>query len=385
MAWLNIASTSADYRHTDTKSNVDSTQNTSQYGTRTPILSDDYMAAAARYGASLSPTGANAQQRQGTDWLSGNLTSNPVGTAVTDANANIDLARGGLNWLGANVYGPLATAAPRQITTSAPAVAGQALAGQSAYVGDVTAQTGAENMARYQNPWDQAVVDASLNDFYTTADRQANAMRAARGAGSAFGDRANVSDQVFNADVARGAGTLSSGLRREGFNTAAGFGMTDASRALAAAQGNQSVNQQNNQFNAGLLSDTSMFNAGQTTQNNQFNAGLLSEENRFNVGAGYQGDAQRLEAARDLQNTVSQITGLSQDQLANVITANGINMDAANALLAAGTITQDQLAQIVAMASAGNGYQFTQNTNEVGNVRGSSNTDAVGGGVKFGI
>lgn len=291
------------------------------YGDNTPILSDDWLKSFQNYQGNLNSGGANAGQQQGTDWLSSNIgptSAVNVGTAATNNTLgnfnNMNLGVADQYKAFSNQYVP-----------------------QASYSGDVTAGTGAGAMGAYKNPWDNDVINASVNDYNANTDRTLNGMRAGRDASGAFGDRAAVADAVYQGDATRGLGSLVSGLRQTGFNTQAGLGQQDASRTLLADQGNQSARDQTSQFNA--------------------NADLA-------------GRGQQLQGIAGQQSAIAQATGVSQQYLQNIVTADGVDMNKANALVNSGAITQAQLQQIVDLATSGNGSSYTQNS--------SSNSTTVG-------
>lgn len=150
---------------------------------------------------------------------------------------------------------------------------------------DVNARRGSEFRSDYFDPYINDVVNTSLADFDTGVDRSANAMRASRDAGSAFGSRSRNADAIFQGDAARGRGALSAGLRSNAFNTATGYGMQDANRFLSADTTNAgnrlsaSTSNVANRLAAALANQNTALNVGTT------NAGLLDSSNRFNAGA----------------------------------------------------------------------------------------------------
>jgi hypothetical protein len=194
----------------------------------------------------------------------------------------------------------------------------------------VSAQAGADFMAAYRNPWDRDVIDASLSDYTANVDRTANAMRAGRDAAGAFGDRAAIADAVFQGDAARGLGSLASGLRQQGFNTAAGFGQQDAGRALQAAGMNQSANLQAAGMNqashlqaAGMNQSTdlqaALANAANALGAQQFNNSLTNERQQFDINTALQGDQNRMQAYRDMQANILAQSGVSQTGIDNLL------------------------------------------------------------------
>lgn len=308
--------------------NKSGSSSSSEYGTRTPLLSDDWKKAFANASGALNPGGYTADQQTGVDWARNNLTNSPVQGAASAANAG---SQGSLTSLQNAIggYNYIAGKGPYQLG-AAPT---------ENYVGDVTAAPGANFASQYYNPFQKNVIDTSVNDYNTNVDRTQNAMRAGRDAAGAFGDRSAVADAVYHGDASRGLGSLVSGLYQQGFNTAQGYGQQDASRQLLADQGNQSTRQ------------------GVNTRN----SGLLDSRERANIGYQQNDDALKLTALSGIRATELEKQGISQDILKNVITADGIDADKAHALFSAGQISQDQLAAILQAAQAGNGSSFTDN------------------------
>lgn len=186
--------------------------------------------------------------------------------------------------------------------------------------GSVGAQSGAANMSSYQNPYTNDVVRSSLAGYDNNTAMNQNAMRASRGANSAFGDRSAVADAVYQGQSDLGRGQLESGLRNQGFNTAAGYGQQDASRNLQADQGNQSTQAGINMFNTGQANQVSQANAANQMASNQFglsSLGALGNNIMNQSGLALQGVQSGQNNALNLFNTGT--TG--QGQLINVVGA----------------------------------------------------------------
>lgn len=356
-----MAKVSAGASHEDT--DTDSTRNT--YGTRTPNLSEDWTEAFQRSSGNLNDRGFTGGQQSAYDFAVSRMgANNPVNAATTTANTALGTYNNALmDGLGA--LSQYKVAAPRQLGDATLAQATDA-----AYAGDVSAGAGADFMDRYKDPYEKDVVNATIDDYGTFADRSLNAMRLGRDASGAFGDRAAGADAVYMADATRGLGSLVSGIRSQGFNNRVGYGMADRNAKLLADQGNQTTRQ-----------GVNTFNAGQRTGVSQYNAGLLDSRDKFNVDAGYRGDQQSIQAITAMQDNLRQQAGLTQQQLDNVITTDGVNAEAARALFEAGQIGQEQLNQLLAMAGAGNGYSYTENADS----HTDTNTDRVNVGTSFGI
>lgn len=290
------------------------TTNSSSTGIQKPILSDDWLSAFKNSAGALNANGANPWQQQGADYLSGSMGQNSPVNSYTDLTNNTLGNFNRMNLQARDQFAPFTT-------QQAP---------QSAYAGDVNAMSGADFMDKYSNKYDQSVIDSTVNDYNTNTDRTLNAIRQGRNSSGAFGDRSAIADAAYQGDATRGLGSLVSNLRQANFNTAAGYGQQDASRALTAATSNQSARAANNDFNANAI---------------------------------YKNRDQQMAAINDQVSAISNAVGVSQDALKNVVTADGIDTDKARALFDSGTITQSQLDQIVNLASAGNGQQVDENGN----------------------
>lgn len=428
-------SASVSYSGTDQKTE------SSGYGTRTPNISEEYRGAFDNFRNSLNPSGFNNTQQGAVNRVTGYLDGGGAAGRVAPINDDLRTIRTNLDRFTTgtpNLLGAAPRAATAQANTAQAsnvqsnvslAEAAQGEAFDSANVDPITAQMiaarqGSEFMNSYKDPYMRDVVDSSLADYDLGAAEGRNALRAS--SAGAFGNkRTGVAEGQFASDAAIGRGQLSSTLRSNAFNTAAGYGMQDANRFLSADQSNQgadlaaqtanadnmlrnnqfnagnrtnvsltnagmrtNVSQtnaglttQNNQFNAGQTNETNRFNTGQTNSNNQFNTGQTNENNRFNTGLQNTRDLADLDSrntadARAITALTTQ-AGITSDIAKNLFTADGIDLDAAQNLFTAGTISQAQLDSIIAAARDFNGSSYTDNR------RGSSNTDTYGTEVGF--
>lgn len=250
--------------------------------------------------------GFNATQQPGVDWLGGAL-ANPDP-------ASLAAPRAGMEW-GADYFKDQAA------NRTAPTLANLAASGNPAYATpadvqaqQISAQQGVKFLNDYQNPYLKDVLDTSLQDYDVGTDRAANSFRLQNIAGGASGAGTNpVGAAIFAGEANRGRGALSSGIRSNAFNTAAGFGMQDANRFLSADQSNQQAN---------LAAAT--FNNQQQQARNMFDANL-----------GMQYNDQRDRTVRDLVNT--------QGNIANVGTTGfGIGQGLAQGVIGAGAQGQNQ-------------------------------------------
>lgn len=222
--------------------------------------------------------------------------------------------------------------------------------------GQVTAQTGASQMAPYAAGYTNDVVNATTNDLLNQYGQRQNASNmAATAAGGIMNARTGLRDAQVQDDFLRTLGTTTAGLRDQGFSRAMQGGQFDASNALNASGQNANLGLNAQQFN-------------NTLQNN-----------RDQFGA---------------QNAIA----ANQAQMANTATAAGIGTNAANS--AAG-IGGQQFNQQLAALGAGAPLFGQQNTmdnqayNKGGNVgatdtagasnsTGAGNSSSKGGGVSLG-
>lgn len=212
----------------------------------------------------------------------------PSSFIANPSDATTGFWRDAQNWQGssaqmrglANMMGNIANEGA--FTVGDPRTATAATVGN---VADISARRGSEFMNDYMNPYLSQVVDTSLADFDTGVDRSANAMRAARDAGSAFGSRSAVSDAVFQADAARGRGSLAAGLRSGAFNTALGAGQADAGRFMQADVANQNKALQTALANAQYAQQAGLFNANNANQFALANQAELARNQALRLGA----------------------------------------------------------------------------------------------------
>jgi hypothetical protein len=174
----------------------------------------------------------------------------------------------------------------QQAGQGAQAVAGaagyqpQMVAGQQmdrSAIQNLQAQTGAQGMAAYMNPFQQDVVDVALGDIERARQmQQMQGAAQAQRAGAFGGSRQGVAQALTNEAALREAGRTAAGLRSQGFEFAAGMGQTDAARALQAQAANQGVDMSLEQANAQLRQQAMLSNQA---------AGLQGAQQRMQAGA----------------------------------------------------------------------------------------------------
>ena len=385
MGWF---SANVTYEGTDEKT----TQN--QYGTRSPNVSGQYTEAFNRFRDSINPRGYNANQQQGVDYAENYLSSGGAAGRVAPVNTSLEGYRTNLNRYATATPNLLSPNAPR--ATAGVATAGTAVGHQIAGVDPVTAErvnasTGADYMGRYFDPYIEDVVDSSIADYDFDAGKAKADLVA--GNASAFGNkRYGLAEGEFASNVVRGRNDLRSGLRSDAWKMAAGLGMQDSDRRLTGDIANQDAalragtsNADNllrgRTFNAGALNDASIANANNQTSVSTTNATNNTNTSTTNANIQNTRDitdvGSRNTADTNAVNALVEQAGITQDIADNIFKADGIDLEVAQSLFTAGTISQAQLQAIMDAASAYNGYSYTQNST------GTRNTDTYGSEVGF--
>lgn len=209
-----------------------------------------------------SSGGGSSTQTQKLDpWLKGQIEQNlsnirglegyspyPADQAIAPLTPEMQQAMGQMGQLGQLGYGAM----------------GQGLQGMEQVAGTQADQIapGQLDMAQFQNPFQQQVVDQSLGQL----DR-ARQMSIGMGedqalaAGAYGGSRHGVADAETNRAFADQAGQLAAGLNMQGFNTALGAAQQQQGVDLAAQQANQGANL--DAARLGLLGSQGLMGAGQ--------------------------------------------------------------------------------------------------------------------------
>lgn len=275
--------------------------------------------------ATQNVTGANSTQTPAINSLNKMVTSSPTDAAVSAGNASLLNHQGFYNWLDNNVLNPFATGGQAPLVGPTP---------------QVTAQSGASDSSPYSALYGSQVTDPALAAYDYGTDRNYSALDARTAGGGAYGntggfanDRSGLNYSDLGAQSALGRGQLSASLNQQGLTSALGFGQQDASRNLTA--------------------DT-------TNANNTLTSNLANQQSQLKT------QDQKLVAAGQIASNIAAYTGIDQSIINNVVTAQGVDMNAAQSLLAAGTITQSQLETILQYAGQYNGSSTTQNTNSTG-------------------
>jgi hypothetical protein len=161
-------------------------------------------------------------------------------------------------------------------STYQPTMAAGQQADRSA-IQNLQAQSGAQNMSQYMNPFQQDVVDVALGDIERSRQmQQMQGAAQAQRAGAFGGSRQGVTEALTNEAALREAGRTAAGLRSQGFEFAAGMGQQDAARQLQAQSANQGVDMSLEQANAQLRQQADLANQ---------QAGLQGSQQRMQAGS----------------------------------------------------------------------------------------------------
>lgn len=347
-----------------TSSQQSGTSSSTGSGTTRQVLPDWLIDRFASTNGALGATGATADQMPAMAFLRDNLLNDGFLTpAYGTARDQFTGAANGINNAG-NLIGASADFFRNAVNTGSNTLGvwfpGQlaadtalASAPTAANAPQVAAGTGAGYMAPYQTGLANDYVNASLADYDAGVGRGFNTLRA--GHADAFGNkRMGVAEGQFLSDAARNRAALSSDLRYNAFNTAAGFGQTDASRALAADTTNAANLLNNGQFNAANAMNTGQFNARQAQENSQYNTSLEDTRQRYDISQAEAGDNRRMAAANNLLNAGSALGAnanllntAGQNFLNSAVNFNNTRVGNANALLNAGNMTMDQVLNLI--------------------------------------
>jgi len=174
----------------------------------------------------------------------------------------------------------------------------------------IQAMTGAQYMSAYQNPYEQQVVQGTLADIERQRQISQQAQQArAVGARAFGGSRQAVAESIANEDYMRQAANTAAQLRSAGFTTAAGFGQTDAARAMEAARANAA-----NQIAGAGIRQTAVGQLGALGAQQQ-NLGMTGAQAVMTAEQQRQQLAQaRLDAARNLASERLGLTGSALGQ-----------------------------------------------------------------------
>lgn len=370
-------------------------ENASGFGTRTPIVGQRYSDAYDAAKGNLGADGLNATQRTALGRTSTYLDNGGAAARVGPANTDLTNIRTGMDRF--STQGPhMLGGAPR--ATAGTATAGTATASMVDPVGDITAERvnatrGADFRDAYLDPYMNEVVDASLADYDVGAAEARTALRA--GNAGAFGNkRYGVAEGQFGADSSRDRALLGAGLRSDAFRFSTDSGMKDSDRRLTGDMANQDASLRAATSNAGNLLSARTSNANNLTStsginaNNQTSTSVANANNQTSAST----TNANIQNTRDIsdQNSLNtndrlafdaltQQAGITETIANNIIKADGIDLEAAQSEFLAGTISQEQLSQILDMADEWNGSSYTDNS------RTNSNSLSVNASAGFGL
>ena len=212
-------------------------------------------------------------------------------------------------------------------------------------------------MPQYSQFYNDNLIDPSLKAYDYGTDRAYSALDARTAGGGGFAnERSGLAYSDLGAQSALGRGQLYASAKNLGLTNAAGLATGDVNRNLTA--------------------DTT--NAANGINASEFNANLQNNRQQFDVGAAYQGDQMRQSSALAAASTALQQAGISQQILSNVITANGVDLNAAAQLFQSGSLTYSQLQALISAAQASNGSTTNSSGTSQQNSTGTSNTSTTG-------
>lgn len=310
--------------------NQSGTNDTTYTGTTTPNPTPDWSNISTYLKDNINSNGGLTPDQQASiNYFSGKMDgTNPLQAGITKANSVL------------GAYAPGSHDA-YQVGSTTPISADQ-----------VKAQQGSAFMDSYKNPYLDQVLDSSLADYDTGVSRAGNAFRAGSIAGGSTGGAYGsnpVGAGVLAGEAARGRGTLSSGIRSDAFNTAAGYGQTDASRFLQGDVANQGANLQASAYN----------------QNDQ------TQRDTANMASKYTNDQQSLGAVRDWVNNLGTADAAGNNASTSVYNMSGGGLNNLGSFLAS---------QVPGFGQDVSGSSHTDST---GNSSSSGSSKGGGGGGKL--
>ena len=216
-------------------------------------------------------------------------------------------------------------------------------AAQTRNVADVTAGRGVDYMSDYMNPFTTGVVDTALGDIERQRARQAAAAGLQNAATSAFGSRGQIRQGMIDEAALDAGARTAAQLRESGFRTAAGLGMQDVNRLLAAGQTNQAAQLQRSLTDARFQQDASTRNQSMQQQRALQQAQLeqASRQRQAELGQARAIEQARLAQQSGLTEADLQMRGQLADQQSRQL-ADRAALEAQQ-LAGASTLTADEL------------------------------------------
>jgi hypothetical protein len=364
MSWSPFSASASASNESSNKTSTINQNTTQNYsGTQTPILSPQFNTAYGNASGNLGLTGATPDQQTGLNYVNNFVTNNPNGAATTTANDQLSGIGGQMGGI-ATQYNNWANS-PYFTLASLNSSGNPAYATPSAAnAPTITAETSASAMDPYKQFYDQNLIDPSLKAFDYGTGRAYSALDARQAGSGAFaGDRGGLAYSDLGTQTALQRGQLEAQLKNLGLTNASGLATGDVSRKLGA--------------------DTT--NAGNILNANEYNATLANNRQQFDVNTAIQQRSQKDSELQAAAGVLKDQAGISQSVLNNIITSNGINLEAAQGLFQAGQITQQQLITITQLAAQTNGQSSqgdgSSTTNGTQNTTGNTSTI----GAKVGI
>ncbi len=141
------------------------------------------------------------------------------------------------------------------------------------------------NLAAYQDPYTQQVVDAALGDLERSRQLAQQRTSAQAIAANAFGgSRQGVAEAETNRAFADQAARTAAGLRSQGFTQAANLAQADLGRSLQAQQANQAQDLATTQQALALSGQFGLANQDAALRAQLANQGVDVSTGQFNVG-----------------------------------------------------------------------------------------------------
>ena len=197
----------------------------------------------------------------------------------------------------------------------------------------VAAQAALGGIQQYFNPYEQQVVQGSMNDLERQRMQQMAQMGAQATAARAFGgSRQGVAQALTNEAFAQQGGQLASQLRAQGFQTALGASQQDVANQLQAALANQGATSRATEFGQSTTLQAQQANQNAALQAAQANQAARARAAEFGQSTGLQAQ----QANQNAGLNAAQLGLSAAGQLGN-LSQTGFNMG--------NTITQQQMQQ----------------------------------------
>lgn len=144
----------------------------------------------------------------------------------------------------------------------------------------------ASQMGRYQNPYEDQVVQSAMEQANIDRQRAMEQNRAAAAAAGAFGGgRHGLTEAATNAEINRNLTNDVAALRQQGFNTAAGLAGQDVGNQMNVAAANQAARNSQRSFNAANAQQMRLANQAAMNAQRQFNAANAQQARSSNQAA----------------------------------------------------------------------------------------------------